>query len=688
MTFLKVKALNKYYPLGDKQKFHALKDIQLSFDKGELVSIIGESGSGKSTLMNVLGGLDSDFSGEILVAGENIGDYKEKELVQFHKERIGFVFQSFNLISHLSVLDNVMLAMTLSNVDKKTRVKQATQTLTQLGLENHLNKKPNQLSGGQKQRVAIARALVNNPDIIIADEPTGALDSETSEQVLAIIKEIAASGKLVILVTHSEKVAAQSSRVITIADGKIVSDKKNEGGQLDVRPDHLKESKTPNKNLTFLSAIRLALLNMKEKLSRNILIALGGSIGIMSIILMLSLGLGVNEYLTKTMNENVNPFVIEARMTEETETAAAKKIREEQAAQTQAAPNTSTKEIAPFAPDNVPFAPGNTPMGPKEIDFATENLDQLRNIPHVKEVTEGFSTFAFTGNSLVFEENEQTFMNFSTVSPNLTASNILAGAMPKTGEILLTEGIATTIFGEANQAIGQAVEVNLSVTAGALQGNFVVSGIFTPGAAIGPAALFDSVLMNWDDFEQLNQAAGFEVATNVVYLTSESEEFTPAIKAATKEFGYAGSTTDAISEVFTQMLDIFTYILTGVAGISLFVSAIMILTVLYISVVERTQEIGVIKAIGGRKKDIRRIFAAEAFLVGLFSGFIGVAIAKGLTLIGNQVVEKLFGTTILHLTWEYALAGVLVSIVISVIAGFLPANKAANLDPVEALRRD
>lgn len=403
---------------------------------------------------------------------------------------------------------------------------------------------------------------------------------------------------------------------------------------------------------------------------------------------MLSLGLGVNEYLTKTMNENVNPLIIEARMTEDTETAAAKKIREEKEAQTTAVPSISARDAGPLAPDSLPFAPANTPMGPKEIDFATENLDELKAIPHVKELTEGFSTFAFTGNSLVFKENEQTFMNFSTVSPNLTASNILAGAMPKSGEILLTEGIAATIFGEATQAIGQTIEVNLTVPEGTLKGNYVISGIFTPGAAIGPAALFDSVLMTWSDFKQLNTDAGFETAISVVYLTSESEEFTPSIKAATKKLGYSGSTTDAISEVFTQLLDVFTYILTGVAAISLFVSAIMILTVLYISVVERTQEIGVIKAIGGRKKDIRRIFAAEAFLVGLFSGLIGVAIAEVLTLIGNQVVENLFDTTILHLTWEYALAGILISIVISVIAGFLPANKAANLDPVEALRRD
>ncbi|HRG31591.1 MAG TPA: ABC transporter ATP-binding protein, partial [Trichococcus flocculiformis] len=224
MAFVELKNLNKYYPISGSEDFQALKDVNLSLDKGELVSIVGESGSGKSTLMNLLGGLDSQFSGEITIDGQNMSTFKEKDFVNYHKEKIGFVFQSFNLVSHLSVLDNVTLAMTLSNVDKKTRVARAREVLKQLGLDDQYKKKPSQLSGGQKQRVAIARALVNDPDIIIADEPTGALDSQTTDQVLDIIQDIAKTGKLVIMVTHSEKVAARSTRVVTIDDGKIIGD--------------------------------------------------------------------------------------------------------------------------------------------------------------------------------------------------------------------------------------------------------------------------------------------------------------------------------------------------------------------------------------------------------------------------------------------------------------------------------
>ncbi len=176
MALLELKNIYKKYKLAGNEEFTALKNINVSFDKGELVSIIGESGSGKSTLMNLIGGLDSNFEGELLYKGRNIGTFKESELVNYHKENIGFVFQSFNLIPHLNLLDNVAMAMTLSNVDSETRKKRALEVLTDMGLKDHVYKKPNQISGGQKQRVAIARALVNDPDIIIADEPTGALD--------------------------------------------------------------------------------------------------------------------------------------------------------------------------------------------------------------------------------------------------------------------------------------------------------------------------------------------------------------------------------------------------------------------------------------------------------------------------------------------------------------------------------
>ena len=196
--------VNKIYKLDNKETFQALHDINVEFDKGELVSIVGESGSGKSTLMNLIGGLDSDFTGKIIAGGEELGTLGEKELDKYRKNKVGFVFQSFNLISHLSILDNVTLALTLSNVGEKEKIKKATEMLKKVGLFNQLKKKPTQLSGGQKQRVAIARALINDPEIIIADEPTGALDSQTSMQILEILKEIADSGKLVIMVTHSE----------------------------------------------------------------------------------------------------------------------------------------------------------------------------------------------------------------------------------------------------------------------------------------------------------------------------------------------------------------------------------------------------------------------------------------------------------------------------------------------------
>ena len=213
--------VNKKYKLSNKETFQALYDINVEFSKGELVSIVGESGSGKSTLMNLIGGLDSDFTGTILADGENLGKLSDKELDKYRKNKVGFVFQSFNLISHLSILDNVTLALTLSNIGEKERVARATEILKRVGLESQLKKKPSQLSGGQKQRVAIARALINDPEIIIADEPTGALDSTTSMQILDILKEIADSGKLVIMVTHSEKVASISSRVVEISDEEL-----------------------------------------------------------------------------------------------------------------------------------------------------------------------------------------------------------------------------------------------------------------------------------------------------------------------------------------------------------------------------------------------------------------------------------------------------------------------------------
>ena len=673
MAFVELKNLNKYYPISGSEDFQALKDVNLSLAKGELVSIVGESGSGKSTLMNLLGGLDSQFSGEITIDGQNMSTFKEKDFVNYHKEKIGFVFQSFNLVSHLSVLDNVTLAMTLSNVDKKTRVARAREVLKQLGLDDQYKKKPSQLSGGQKQRVAIARALVNDPDIIIADEPTGALDSQTTDQVLDIIQDIAKTGKLVIMVTHSEKVAARSTRVVTIDDGKIIGDIHQ--GEIALHDNAFElQQKSKSKNLTFFAAIRLALLNMKEKLARNILIALGGSIGIMSIIVMLSLGEGVNDYLTETMNANVNPLVSEVRMPIVMETNNSE--------------NTDSSMMI-MTPAGAEIPAGSAPSGPpagvtQSDPFGEEDLEKLRNIPHVAEVNLAYSSLTIGSDNVIYEGEKYAFMNFGTTS-GMTDSNILYGAFPEAGEILITEGVANQMAGTAEEAIGKEVTVDVTIDGESLEKNYVISGIYSAGQAIGA---FESVYMSAESFETLTAENNLEVEPNVVYLVSDDTENTQAIKDEVAALGYRGSSADALASTFTQMLDIFTYILSGVAGISLFVSAIMILTVLYISVVERTQEIGVIKAIGGRKKDIRRIFVSESFLIGLFSGILGVGIAYLITVVGNIVVENLFDTAILNMTPAFAVFGIVTSVIISMVAGLMPAQKAARLDPVEALRHD
>lgn len=650
MSVMELKKVNKSYKISGGATFQALKDINLSFEKGELVSIIGESGSGKSTLMNLMGGLDSDFQGEILVGGENIRDYSEKNLVEYHKEKVGFVFQSFNLISHLSVLDNVTLAMTLSNVSKADREKRAKEILGVVGLQDQLHKKPDAISGGQKQRVAIARALVNDPDIIIADEPTGALDSETTNQVLEMIKEIAENGKLVIMVTHSEKVAAYSSRVVTIDDGRVINDQM--GKALTVTDNKYKTAKpNRNKNLSLLGSAKLALLNMKEKLSRNILIALGGSIGIMSVILMLSLGSGVNSYLTDTMNSQVNPLVSEVHMPDE-ETGNETDINELQ---------------------------NQNPLLSSSASFETENIDELAGIEHVESVEEGFTNFSIGTNKATYNENSGQFMSVTTISSMITSADIAEGGLPEEGEVMITKNMADTL---GEDLVGKEIQINTIVNEKQLDLTMTVSGIY------GVESGLDTVYLNYEDLKNALEEAGGELNPNIAYLVSDDAASTEAIKAKVEDLGYKGSSTEAIAETFSQMLDVFTYVLAGVAGISLVVSAIMILTVLYISVVERTKEIGVIKAIGGRKKDIRRIFVSESFLIGLFSGMFGVGIAWGLSLIANAASTHYFDVSIIDLTPMYAVSGIVLSIIISMIAGLMPASKAAKLDPVESLRRD
>ena len=226
MAYLRIANLKKSYRISRTETQQVLCGVNAEFKRGEFVAIVGESGCGKSTFMNILGGLDNDYTGSIVLNGEFMKDYTEKQLDDYRKSKVGLVLQSYNLISHMTVRENVEVAMTMSNVDRETRKKITDEILSQVGLLEYANKLPNQLSGGQRQRVAIARALANQPEILLADEPTGALDKESAKEVINILKSVAESGRLVIVVTHSQKVANECSRVLTIDNGVIEDDTK------------------------------------------------------------------------------------------------------------------------------------------------------------------------------------------------------------------------------------------------------------------------------------------------------------------------------------------------------------------------------------------------------------------------------------------------------------------------------
>ena len=302
---LELKHITKVYEIGDfKQK--ALDNINIDFRKCEFVSILGPSGSGKTTLLNIIGGLDRYTSGDLIINGVSTKKYKDSNWDSFRNHNIGFVFQSYNLISHQSILKNVELALTLSGVSKDIRLKKAKDALISVGLEKHMNKKPNQLSGGQMQRVAIARALVNDPDILLADEPTGALDSKTSVEVMNILKNIS-KDKLVIMVTHNEDLAKKySTRIISIQDGSITGDT-NPYNQKDQKDSIDNNKKT---SMSFLTALSLSFNNLLTKKGRTFLTAFAGSIGIIGISLILSLSNGVNEYIRRVQEDTLTSYPI------------------------------------------------------------------------------------------------------------------------------------------------------------------------------------------------------------------------------------------------------------------------------------------------------------------------------------------------------------------------------------------
>lgn len=687
MSVLTLKNVFKDYKLENKSKFTALQDINVSFDKGELVSIIGESGSGKSTLMNLIGGLDSDYTGLIEIDGKDLKSFSSKDLDDYRKKKIGFVFQSFNLIPHLSVIDNVTIALTLSNEKESVKTEKATKLLERLGLKDHLKKKPSQLSGGQKQRVAIARALINDPDIILADEPTGALDSATTLQILEILKEIADEGKLVIMVTHSEKVASISSRIVEISDGKISSDKKQKGykkGKKFSEEEQKENIEKKEKHLSWLSAFKLSLHSMWASKTKNFLMAFGVSISLIAMITMLAFGSGLTGYINSLAKSYSSTDVV----------TISKRTQMEEGSQGVAsmfAPNQFTDEEISSVIDDV-----NNHLQSQNNDF---RADINQNVNYGFSIMTGFSQSAQVTLEGEEEITQDIFFLYTT-PPYYDQTKMLAGQIPTSdvyennvGEVMFSEAIVKSLgFENMEDVVGQTVTLKVDFAGIEISRQVKISGIVD-------VSVFENMLVMYVDFDYLANIVAEEtlkqngeetiLMPTSLYITTDGEKTTEMINSylATRE-DLTGSVEDQLANMFSQMMSTFSIALAVIAGISLLVSLIMILVVMYMSVSERTKEIGVLKSIGARGKDIKKIFTAESIFIGLLSGICGIIFSLAFGGILAIIFTSTIGFAPISYEWYYFIGALVISVLISTLAGLYPASKAAKLDPVESLRHE
>ncbi|KAA0546717.1 ATP-binding cassette domain-containing protein [Bacillus sp. BGMRC 2118] len=647
MSTVQVTNIKKYYSIGKKEKVQILHGVDIEFTKGEFVSILGESGSGKSTLMNIIGGMDRDFEGDVIVDGISLQGMKEKELDSYRKLKIGFIFQSFNLISHLNVLENVLLTMQMTDLNTSEREEKAKNILINLGLGNHLNKKPNQLSGGQKQRVAIARALSNDPDIILADEPTGALDKKNSDQIMQLLDSIAEQGKLVITVTHSQKVANYGTRIVTMDDGRIVSDER-------IREPYQKKSnekKTKTKNLRLGAAMKMALNNIKLNLKRNILVSTGGAIGILSVILMLGLGNGVTEYINEEINANLKPNLIQV---------------------TKGSDSKESKEQSPL-PNPVQES---TPL-------SNEDLTLVKGIDHVDSVEPVFTLTM--GSSVLYDSNTYSIVQFQTMNDSVNIDDLVAGDAPVKDELLLSETLADKIVDSPNDIVGEVVELYMNTTDEQNRPVILTKELKVSGIIKGSMNQ-DLAYASYETLENIFSQEGITLEATQLDVTVDQEKNVDSVESALEDSGFIGTGVGNILNQVTNYLKIATNVLAGVAGISLLVSAIMIIVVLYISVVERTKEIGILRAVGARRKDIKRIFFSEAALLGLSSGIIGTVLALVIASLANNVMGQVFDAHLIQINGGNMVTGIVVSVIISILAALLPSTKAAKLDPMQSLR--
>lgn len=751
---LSVKNIYKSYGTKDN-KYPVLKDINLNFRQNEFVAILGPSGSGKTTLLNILGGLDRYDSGDLIINGKSTKQFKERDWDSYRNKSIGFVFQSYNLISHISILNNVEMGLTLGNVSKSEAKKRAIAALEKVGLKEHIHKRPNQLSGGQMQRVAIARALVNNPDIILADEPTGALDSKTSTQIMDLIKEIA-KDKLVIMVTHNAALAdIYASRIIKLSDGKIVSDSNPYEAKVEDNEYNLKRTK-----MSFITALGLSLNNIKTKKGRTLLTSFAASIGIIGISLVLALSNGFQKQIDNFEKDTLSnmPIYIMPEATDlkseiaselgssEDEYPSDNIIKKYQYTVANAHKNKITSDYINYIKgidndylngigygynanmnviikndkidyfNNSYIETGFSTDG--TFDIIKENYDLLSG-KYPENSNEGLlivdtynrlypylykdlglkenSTFEdiigkelqVVSNDNFYEEVDGLFIakqNYDELWNN--DDNIKINI---TGIIRAKKDANVTIYSGSTLLINAKIEeesidknLNSNIVNTQKQKDYnVLDGNYfdeddTKELAIsmlGGSKDPQTIAIYPKDFVSKDKIIEYLDKYNETKLADEKIVYTD----------YASTVTDLSSGIMNGI----TLVLVGFSSVSLIVSSIMISIITYISVLERTKEIGILRSLGARKKDISRVFNAETCIIGFVSGIMGVGIAYLLTFPINIVIKnatELSNVALLSVT--HVVVMITISVVITMIGGLIPAKMASKKDPVIALRTE
>lgn len=760
---LELKNIKRHYKTGDFIQ-HALKGIDLKFRKSEFVAILGPSGSGKTTLLNIIGGLDRYNSGDLIINGKSTKKFSNTEWDAYRNNCIGFIFQSYNLISHISVLENVEMGMTLSGIQSSKRKKKALEVLEKVGLKNHAHKKPNQLSGGQMQRVAIARALANDPDIILADEPTGALDTKTSVQIMELIKEIA-KDKLVIMVTHNPDLAKEyASRVVEFKDGELISDSNPVKDEKEKKKFSIKKT-----SMNFLTALKLSFNNIKTKKGRTFITSLASSIGIIGIALILALSNGFKLQIDKFEKDTLSQMPI---VVSPTVLVADEKAQQEFMNQYKGKNNnafTDKNEIYPLISilnlthtnninldyiDYLEKVDSNliggisytrsTKLNLLYKDSSIKMLDSTKLLFPLPESIDGKVDSVINDNfELIYgkmpeEKNEIVLLIDTNNRLNLSTLEMLGYSkddvvqfdemLSKEFKIVLNDDFYTKVNDsfimnmDLEKLYDNENNMTLTIT-GIIRGK--KDSKFAEYSGSGfcyKESLMDYVmkLNNSSEIIKSQREKDYNVLTGekiddstketmLSYLGAKSapmliQIYPKDFKSKDQLLTYLDSYNENKSEddkiIYTDyaetitslsgnIMDAITVVLIAFSAISLIVSSIMIGIIMYISVLERTKEIGILRALGARKKDITRVFNAETFIIGLFSGILGISIALLLCIPANIIIENLTSLkNVANLNPIHALILVTISLILTIIGGYIPAKLASKKNPVEALRTE